>query len=168
MSLLSIFGPSYSPPPPQTTSSSGTETGTGDTSDTSTVSASSGTSGADGQSSTADGGSDSGTGTAGPLPPKGPATDRPPAAEPEQSAFEKFLNGSVMTDAERLDLAFASGLDEAMARRYAESARLTVISEGQLARLRSGDLTGADLARDAKALRDLQAPERETRLDRAA
>lgn len=142
-------GTGGSPPPAEEGGASGTGTG----------GAGSGGTGGSGTSTGGSAGQTGGTGsgTSGP--------DAPGAAGPASPpANRAFIIEGVISKSQRLDLAFARVLDATLARRYAEAARLEVISDGLLDRLRAQGGVEGEFARDVAALRAKE--ERDTRPER--
>lgn len=89
-------------------------------------------------------------------------------SKPEETGPGDFTFDGVISESQRLDLAFARVLDSALERRYAEAARLEVISDGLLERLKDGGTTGGAFASDVETLRT-SAPSQDDRgLDRTA
>ena len=136
--------------------------GTGGTSGTGETGGSGTTSGGDTGSG---GNTGSGTGTASTGTTTNPvAPRRTTAATPKDATSGLRLDG-VISETERLDLAFAFSLSEAQARRYAEAVRLTVISQQQLERLEKED-DGTRLAEGAETVRGFDRNEEVKRYDR--
>jgi len=89
-------------------------------------------------------------------------------SKPEEAAATEFTIDGVISESQRLDLAFARVLDAALAKRYAEAARLELISDGLLQRLRTESEAETDFARDVAALRASDDRQDERSVDRSA
>lgn len=89
-------------------------------------------------------------------------------SKPEETGPGDFTYDGVISESQRLDLAFARVLDAAMARRYAEAARLELISDGLLERLKDGSETDGAFARDVNSLRASEQSQEDRGFDRTA
>ncbi|WP_179380105.1 hypothetical protein [Jannaschia marina] len=98
------------------------------------------------------------------------ATARADAAEaaPDEPASTGFTLDGVISESQRLDLAFARVLDAALARRYAEAARLELISDGLLQRLEDAGGRASEFSLAIAELREEPEAERDRAVDRRA
>ncbi|CTQ48741.1 hypothetical protein JDO7802_00746 [Jannaschia donghaensis] len=102
------------------------------------------------------------------APPDTSTAVRSDVAQPTVEEARSITLDSVISESQRLDLAFARNLDAALAKRYAEAARLDLISDQMLEELQGGNTSREAFTRDVEALRASEEPQSAETLDRAA